>query len=51
MDRGVKVGLPHCVTSGPTSRPVQGAPHFSSYDSWDRLDGRAPSPLQPPGTT
>lgn len=41
MDRGVKVGLPHCVTSGPTCRPVQGAPRFSSYDSWDRLDGRA----------
>lgn len=26
MDRGVKVGLPRCVTSGPTCRPVQGDP-------------------------
>lgn len=37
----MKVGLPHCVTSDPTCRPVQVAPRFSSYDSWDRLDGRA----------
>lgn len=41
MDRGVKVGLPRCVTSDPTCRPVQVAPRFSSCDSWDRLVGRA----------